>query len=138
MQDSMFINPSFGDCDPAGIVFYPNIFRWMDGGFHHLLRAHGGHSLICEKLGAVGLGLMSATADFLAPIHDGDTLELAIHISKWSTKTISLDYCGRVGQKTAFTGKEVRGLFKTTGNGIVAGNLDALRLILESKDEKRQ
>ena len=22
----------FGDCDPAGIVFYPNFQRWIDAG----------------------------------------------------------------------------------------------------------
>lgn len=32
---------TFGDCDPAGIVFYPNAFRWMDAGFHTLLRPVG-------------------------------------------------------------------------------------------------
>lgn len=24
------VNAQFGDCDPAGIVFFPNFNRWMD------------------------------------------------------------------------------------------------------------
>jgi len=24
------VNVTFGDCDPAGIVFFPNFSRWMD------------------------------------------------------------------------------------------------------------
>ena len=27
------IRVDWGDCDPAGIVFYPNFYRWMDRGF---------------------------------------------------------------------------------------------------------
>ena len=25
------VDVHFGDCDPAGIVFFPNYSRWMDG-----------------------------------------------------------------------------------------------------------
>ena len=31
----------FGDCDPAGIVFYPNFLRWMDAAALHFFRAAG-------------------------------------------------------------------------------------------------
>ena len=31
----------FGDCDPAGIVFYPNYLRWMDAASLHFFRAMG-------------------------------------------------------------------------------------------------
>lgn len=46
---------SFGDCDPAGIVFYPNFFGLFDRTFHAWLMAHGGHVAICEAIGAKGL-----------------------------------------------------------------------------------
>ena len=36
---SLSVGVSFGDCDPAGIVFYPNFFRWFDRCFHHFLAA---------------------------------------------------------------------------------------------------
>jgi acyl-CoA thioesterase FadM len=29
----------FGDCDPAGIVFYPNYLAWFDAAFGRMLRA---------------------------------------------------------------------------------------------------
>ncbi|BEU28074.1 hypothetical protein PBP221_82140 (plasmid) [Paraburkholderia sp. 22B1P] len=28
------IDVQFGDCDPAGIVFFPNYLRWVDAAFH--------------------------------------------------------------------------------------------------------
>lgn len=27
----------FGDCDPAGIVWFPNFFRWIDAASRHFL-----------------------------------------------------------------------------------------------------
>lgn len=29
----------WGDYDEAGIVFYPNYFRWMDGAFHQVCQS---------------------------------------------------------------------------------------------------
>ena len=52
---SMDQQVSFGDCDPAEIVFYPNFFRWVDRCFHEMLRQRlGGHARLCRDLGAQG------------------------------------------------------------------------------------
>lgn len=134
MAANMTVPVTFGDCDPAGIVFYPNIFRWMDAAFHNWTRPLGGHTAICQRLGAVGLGLMDASAAFKAPIRDGDTLEVAIAAIDWSEKTMTLNYTGRVGDRLAFEGREVRGLFKLVERGIVAAELGELRDILETGD----
>ncbi|ANP90930.1 hypothetical protein BMW22_27065 (plasmid) [Rhizobium leguminosarum] len=48
----------FGDCDAAGIVFYPNYFAWFDPTFHSWLLPHGGHGALVTRLGAIGIGLM--------------------------------------------------------------------------------
>jgi len=57
----------FGDCDPAGIVFYPNIFSWFDRAFHMLLDPLGGHAAVCKRLDALGMGVMDAKAQFRRP-----------------------------------------------------------------------
>ena len=51
---------TFGDCDPAGIVFYPNYFRFLDRTFHAWLMTHGGHKAVCAKAGARDIGLVPA------------------------------------------------------------------------------
>ena len=33
----------WGDCDPAGIIFYPTYYRWMDAASWHLF-AEAGYS----------------------------------------------------------------------------------------------
>lgn len=35
------VDVQFGDCDPAGIVFFPNYSRWMDAASHHFFTACG-------------------------------------------------------------------------------------------------
>ncbi|MGS4919383.1 4-hydroxybenzoyl-CoA thioesterase [Mameliella alba] len=120
----------FGDCDPAAIVFYPNIFRWMDGAFHHMLRPLGGHQYICDALGIVGIGLVEVGARFRSPIRDGDTLLVEGHVSEWARRTLTLSYTGRVGDNLAFEGTEVRCLFTRGENGIVAGDTTDFREML--------
>ncbi|MDF3416324.1 acyl-CoA thioesterase [Sulfitobacter sp. M57] len=131
MSQTQTFDISFGDCDPVGIVFYPNAFRWMDATFHTLLRRYGGHSQVCKQLEAVGLGLVDASAQFKHPMRDGDTLDLRTQVVEWSQRTVTLGYEGRVQGKLAFTGREVRCLFKRSQNSIVAADLAQLRELLE-------
>lgn len=124
---------TFGDCDPAGIVFYPNTFRWMDAAFHNFLRPYGGHEELCSKLQSLGIGLADVSAQFRSPLRDGDKLSIDIESIEWGSKTITLSYEGCVGDRLAFCGKEVRCLFMLTKGHMIAGNLTNLREILESK-----
>mgnify|MGYP003646759292 FL=1 len=124
---------TFGDCDPAGIVFYPNIFRWMDAAFHGALRRHGGHAKLCARLEAVGIGLADASAQFRHTMRDGDRLTLAFRAAKWSQRSVTLAYEGRGNDILVFEGREVRCLFKLTQTGIVAADLAELRTHLEDR-----
>ena len=135
MPGTLHYDITFGDCDPAGIVFYPNTFRWMDAAFDNFLRPAGGHAELCHKLHSVGLGLVDASAQFRFPMRDGDALVIRLHVAEWSPKTMTLAYEGHVGDTLTFKGREVRCLFVRTENGIVTGELSQLRGILEAMDE---
>jgi 4-hydroxybenzoyl-CoA thioesterase len=121
---------SFGDCDPAGIVFYPRTYAWFDRAFHDWLRGFGGHGEICKSLGAIGIGLMEAKAQFRNPMRDGDVLRITLFIEEWGRKTLRLGYEITIDDKIAVVGGEVRGLFKPAGDVIVAGEIEALRKLL--------
>jgi 4-hydroxybenzoyl-CoA thioesterase len=135
MPELLTYEITFGDCDPAGIVFYPNTFRWMDAAFHKLLRKHGGHAYLCETLGALGVGLVDASAQFQKPMRDGEQLSLRIANLKWSRRTLTIHYGGEVDGSARFKGHEVRCLFKETKDGIVAGEIEQLRQLLEPSNE---
>jgi 4-hydroxybenzoyl-CoA thioesterase len=122
----------FGDCDPAGIVFYPNIFRWLDKSFHDWLRTMGGHASICEQLGSIGLGLIEAQAQFRRPLTDGDVLIVGVAVLEWGSKTLGLAYEGKVDERVMFIAQETRGLFKRAGDAMVAAEIASLREYIEA------
>ena len=103
---------TFGDCDPAGILFYPHHFRLMDATFQLWLRARGlDQATIQRRLGAVGTGLLDADATFRAPLRDGDALRHEMEVADWGERTLRLAYRGFAGGRLAVEGRETRGLF---------------------------
>lgn len=122
---------SFGHCDPAGIVFYPNYFRWFDRCFHtYLLDRVGGHRTLCRDLNARGIGLMDVGADFPSPALDGDLMELQMRILDWGRKTLKLGYRGVIGDRTVVEGFELRCLFVEQDGRMRAGDMAPLRAAL--------
>ena len=124
---------SFGDCDPAGIVYYPNHFRWFDATFHALLYRWGaGHGTICAELGSIGLGLIDVGGTFRSPAVNGDRLDLVARIVEWNARTFRLAYEGRIGERLVVEGFELRGVFIRDGERLRAGEVAPLRSILEA------
>lgn len=122
---------SFGDCDPAGIVYYPNILAWVDGAFHHHLRGFGGHAALCERLGSSGMGAVDVTCRFLKPLHDGDALHVHLTDIAWSEKTFVLHYEGRTDQGVHFKAQETRGIFVRGPSGLTLSSTQTLQALLE-------
>lgn len=129
---STFVPISFGDCDPAGIVFYPNILRWCDAAFHTFLRPFGGHAALCGRLQAEGIGLVESNARFQSPLRDGDRLEIDTQIIDWGRRTLTVSHKGSVGGRAAFEVTEVRCLFMPTECGMVAAEVSGLQALLQT------
>ena len=107
-----FVHPmviGFGDCDPAGIVFYPNFFRWFDAAAHHMFRAVG-----CDirrtrgEQGWIVGPLVNAGATFHSPATYGDAVEVHSTIGEWTAKTFRVDYRITRGPTLIAEGWEVR------------------------------
>ncbi len=76
------IEVKFGDCDPAGIVYYPNFYRWFDEGVHAAARACGwGWERTASRYGWLGLPLADAGASFRRPVEPGDQLVLETRLT---------------------------------------------------------
>lgn len=129
------VSVSFGHCDPAEIVFYPNFFRWFDAAFHVFLESRGcGLNVLREKLATVGPGLIDVGATFRAPVTFGDTLRLTLAVSEWRRKTLHLSYKGYAGERLAVEGFEVRGLFMREAGRLTAAPIAPLRALIEGGD----
>ena len=136
MQDAIFSTDfpiEFGDCDPAGIVFYPRFFGWFDATFQRWLRERGeDQASIRKRFGAAGTGLMEADARFQAPLRPGDTLTIAIVALDWGERSLRVAYRGTKDGRPALEGHETRGLFVPRADGTLrAAPLVPLRELLE-------
>ena len=71
----------WGDCDPAGIIFYPTYFRWMDAATWALMDSVG-YSAQRMRSEQIALPLVSADCQFLAPARHGDRCEVVSRITR--------------------------------------------------------
>jgi 4-hydroxybenzoyl-CoA thioesterase len=71
----------WGDCDPAGIIFYPTYFRWMDAATWALMDSVG-YSAQRMRSEQLALPLVSAECQFLAPARHGDRCEVVSRIAR--------------------------------------------------------
>ena len=121
----------FGDCDPAGIIFYPNYFRWFDATFQAFLKTRNlDQRILKEKLGTIGTGLMDAGASFRSPASFGDVLTIRVCGIDWTDRTFRVAYEGRIGERLVVEGFELRGVFIMDGDRLKAAPVAPLKDLL--------
>ena len=122
---------TFGDCDPAGIVFYPNFYRFIDRTFHDWLRQWGSHNKLAETVDSLALGLIDCGASFHHVVRDGDVLQVNLFITEWRRKTFKVEYEAYVNDVLCLTAYEVRGLFQVVEDKIKAGEVSPLKTVFD-------
>jgi len=81
----------FGECDPAGVVYFPNYFDW----FHQAMESWFEHGLgrpYAEVLQHVGFPAVHTEADFRRPCRQGEHLDIEIRVGELGKKRFRLDY----------------------------------------------
>lgn len=124
----------WGDCDAAGIVYYPNYYRWMDGTFHALTRSLGfDQRSLLEEHGLLGTPLVDTGCTFAAPATHGDTLTITARLVSLGSSSLKLAYTfARAGAPVA-RGHEARVFVRALpGGGIEKAAMPpAVRAALE-------
>lgn len=98
----------WGDCDPAGIIFYPTYFRWMDAAAWALLESVGydARRMRAERL---AMPLVSAECRFVAPAEQGDRCEVRSRIARFGGKSFVVAHeVVRADGATLASGSETR------------------------------
>jgi 4-hydroxybenzoyl-CoA thioesterase len=100
----------WGDCDPAGIVFFPNFSRWMDQSSLAFFAACGlpAWRELERTRGIVGTPLLEINTRFMRPATYGDTLEVHTSIEEWAAKTFKHRHVVKRGDTVLCEGTEVR------------------------------
>ena len=130
------VNVSFGDCDPAGIVFFPNFSRWMDTASLSFFMQCGVPPWreLVKTRGIVGTPLLEINTRFFKSATYGETLTITTHVEEWRAKVIvQIHRITRSradgGEDLICEGREVRAFVKRD-----ADDPDRLRAIAVPQD----
>lgn len=100
----------FGDCDPAGIVFFPNFARWMDQASLAYFMAAGvppWRELALTR-GIVGTPVLETHTRFIQSATYGETLEVHTSVTAWERKVFRHLHRVMRGDVLLCEGTEVR------------------------------
>jgi len=78
----------FGDCDPAGIVFFPNFSRWMDAASLSFFMECGVPPWreLVKTRGIVGTPLLEINTKFHKAATYGETITISTWVEEWRAK----------------------------------------------------
>ena len=87
------IRVEWGDCDPAGIVYYPRYFAYFDNCTAALFEAAGlpKHQML-KAYGILGIPMVDTRARFLAPSRFGDNVVVESCISEWRRSSFDVQH----------------------------------------------
>jgi 4-hydroxybenzoyl-CoA thioesterase len=111
----MFINRrnvtiEWGDCDPAGIVFYPRYFAMFDASTAALFAASLGYAKaeMLRRFDIIGIPMVDTGAKFITPSKFGDVITIESHVAAF--RRSSFDVLHRVlrGVELAIEAHETR------------------------------
>ena len=110
LSNSRLIRVQWGDCDPAGIVFYPRYFEWFDASTILLFEKATGLTKIkmLAKYNGAGLALVEAGAKFAVPSQYGDDIEIHTSVKALGRSSFSVVHRVTKGGAPALEGFEKR------------------------------
>jgi 4-hydroxybenzoyl-CoA thioesterase len=104
------VQVQFGDCDPAGIVFFPNFSRWMDAASLHFFVSHGvlPWRELVKTTGIVGTPLLEISTKFIRPATYGETIQIHTSVIEWRAKVFIHKHLVMRGDTLLCEGLETR------------------------------
>lgn len=104
------VDVQFGDCDPAGIVFFPNFSRWMDAASLAFFMQCGlpPWRELVKTRGIVGTPLLEINTRFIKPVTYGETIDISTWVEEWRAKVFVQMHRVTRGDELICEGREVR------------------------------
>ena len=110
---------AWGDCDTAGIVYFPRFFHFIDGAFQNLLRTAGfSHRRLQQEFG-VRVPIIDAGAKFISPATYDDRLVVEADVVHWGTKSFRVNYKGSREGVPVFEAFEARVWARIAADGTI-------------------
>jgi 4-hydroxybenzoyl-CoA thioesterase len=104
------VDVQFGDCDPAGIVFFPNFSRWMDAASLSFFMQCGVPPWrVLEKTrGIAGTPLLEIHTKFIKSVTYGETITITTQVEEWRDKVFIQVHRVTRGDELICEGRETR------------------------------
>lgn len=104
------IEIEWGDCDPAGIVYYPRYFEMFDAATAHMVAAATGMSKfdLLRRHDAVGFPMVSTGAEFHRPSRFGDRVRIESSITDIARSSFAVKHRLLNGEELAIEAFEKR------------------------------
>lgn len=110
MKTVFKVQIQFGDCDPAGIVFFPNFSKWMDAAALHFFMSQGVPPWreLVKTTGIIGIPLLEINTRFTKPATYGEAIEIQSEITEWRPKVFIMQHIVTRDETLICEGTEVR------------------------------
>ena len=104
------VDVMFGDCDPAGIVFFPNFSKWMDASSLNFFLQCGVPPWreLQKTRGIIGTPLLEIHTKFIRPATYGERLVIETSVIEWGRKVFRHQHRVQRGDTLLCEGIEVR------------------------------
>ena len=109
LSNRKVVQVEWGDCDPAGIVYFPRFFEYFDAGTNALFEKAGFQKQgMLKTYGLLGIPMVDTRAQFHVPAAFGETLEIESRIVRWGRSSFEVEHKLYKGEVLAAEGNEKR------------------------------
>jgi len=87
------IRIAWGDCDAAGIVYFPRYFEWFDNATHALFdRAGLSFATMIEQYSGVSIPVVKISSNFIRPSTYGEDVAIDTTIARWGRSSFDVQH----------------------------------------------
>lgn len=112
---------AWGDCDPAGIIYYPTYYRWIDTSTWNLFMTAGlTPKLLRAEYPGMDMPCVAASLEFKNPAPHGVKAEVRSYIEYWGSSSFRVRHeIVREDGAVLATGIETRAWVKVQPGGVL-------------------
>jgi len=92
----------FGDLDPAGIAYYPNLVNYLHESFEDFFAGHVGRPYPEVYREGIGFPTVRVEMEFLSPVHYGDHVTVQVVVERVGRSSVGIRYAGSVAGRPVF------------------------------------
>ena len=87
------IHVEWGDCDPAGIVYFPRFFEYFDACTNALFEKAGFRKAeMLKQYGLLGIPMIDTRAQFYVPASFGELVVVETRITEWGRSSFQVEH----------------------------------------------